>query len=422
MHPRLDSALKRSHDLTRLIAARFAQDRCVQVAGNLTFTTLLALVPLFTIALTLFAAFPVFEDWSNAFKVFLLTTLVPEVSGKVITVYMQQFANNAAKLTALGLVFLAVTALMLMVSIERVFNGIWRARRPRSIVHRLVIYWTTITVGPLLIGASLSLTSWLVTQSMLSVSAVRGVQELLLKVLPVVLNGAAFALLYLMIPNRRVLVKDALVGGMTAALGFELMKRGFGVYVVLFPSYDLIYGTFATIPIFLLWIYLSWLVVLLGAVVVASLPLWRLGARRGQLGDGSALFRALDLIDSLHLARKQSQTPTVPQLVARTGIAEEEVEQLLETMHGPGWIRRVEPAGWVLARDLATLRLREVYRLFAVRAHTHQPGDGVLVRAASDLLLELEQALDVPLDRLLATTDELSGAERSPSLPRRART
>jgi membrane protein len=422
MYPRFDSALKRSHDLMRLIAARFAQDRCVQVAGNLTFTTLLALVPLFTIALTLFAAFPMFEDWSNAFKVFLLTTLVPEVSGKVITVYMQQFANNAAKLTALGLVFLAVTALMLMVSIERVFDGIWRARRPRSVVQRLVIYWTTITVGPLLIGASLSLTSWLVTQSMLSVSAVRGMQELLLKLLPVVLNGAAFALLYLMIPNRRVLVKDALVGGMTAALGFELMKRAFGVYVLLFPTYDLIYGTFAIIPIFLLWIYLSWLVVLLGAVVVAALPQWRLGAGTGQIGDGGALFRALALIDALHAAHRRSQTPTVPQLVARTGIAEEEVEQLLEAMNGPGWVRRVEPAGWVLARDLTTLQLREVYRLFAVRTPAQQAGEGGLLRAASELLLQLEQALDVPLDRLLAASDEVSAAKRSPSLPRRART
>ena len=194
------------------------------------------------------------------------------MSGKVITVYMQQFADNAARLTAVGLVFLAVTALMLLVNIERVFNGIWRARRPRSIVQRMVIYWTTITVGPLLIGASLSLTSWLVTQSILSVSAVRGAQELLLKMVPVLLNGAAFALLYLMIPNRRVFIKDALVGGVTAAVGFEVMKRGFGVYVLLFPTYDLIYGTFATIPIFLLWIYLSWLIILFGAVVVAKVP------------------------------------------------------------------------------------------------------------------------------------------------------
>ncbi|MPZ42555.1 MAG: YihY family inner membrane protein [Betaproteobacteria bacterium] len=420
MLPRIDNALRRGSQFARLVAARFADDRCVQVAGNLTFTTLLALVPLFTIALTLFAAFPMFQDWSNAFKVFLLTTLVPEVSGKVITVYMQQFSDNAGKLTAVGLIFLAVTALMLMVNIERVFNGIWRARRNRSVVQRLVMYWTTITVGPLLIGASLSLTSWLVTESMQSVSGVRGAQELLLKLLPIVLNGAAFALLYIMIPNRRVLVKDALVGGITAAVGFEVMKRGFGVYVMLFPTYDLIYGTFATIPIFLLWIYLSWLVVLLGAVVVAVLPHWRMGARQPLFGDGGALYRALRLIELLHEARLQSQTPTVSQLVARSGIPEEEVEQLLETMNAPGWARRVEPAGWVLVRDLQTLRLVELYRLLGVRSYEAQAGDGELVRAAGGLLAQVEQELDVPLGALSNGNDPANAAEPSLSQPARA--
>jgi membrane protein len=417
MLARIDNVLRRGSQFARLVAVRFADDRCVQVAGNLTFTTLLALVPLFTIALTLFAAFPVFQDWSNAFKVFLLTTLVPEVSGKVITVYMQQFTDNAARLTAVGLIFLALTALMLMVDIERVFNGIWRARRSRSVVQRLVMYWTTITVGPLLIGASLSLTSWLVTQSMQSVSGVRGAQELLLKLLPIVLNGAAFALLYVMIPNRRVLIKDALVGGMTAALGFELMKRGFGVYVMLFPTYDLIYGTFATIPIFLLWIYLSWLVVLVGAVVVAVLPHWRMGARRPILGDGGALYRALRLIELLHEAHLQSQTPTVPQLVGRSGISEEEVEQLLETMNAPGWARRVEPSGWVLARDLQTLRLVELYRLLGVRSYQAQATDGDLVRAAAGLLLQVERELDVPLGALAGGRDPANDAEPSLSQP-----
>jgi membrane protein len=415
MHPRIATTWRRGSSLTRMIATRFADDRCVQVAGNLTFTTLLALVPLFTIALTLFAAFPVFQDWSNAFKVFLLTTLVPEVSGKVITVYMQQFANNAARLTAVGLIFLGVTALMLLVSIERVFNAIWRARRPRTVVQRLVIYWTTVTVGPLLIGASLSLTSWLVTQSMQSVNEIPGLQEGMLKLLPVLLNGAAFALLYLMIPNRRVLVKDALVGGITAAIGFEVMKRGFGMYVLLFPTYDLIYGTFASIPLFLLWIYLSWLIVLFGAVVVAVLPQWRLGARRPLVGDGGAFYRSLRLIELLHEAQRDAQSPTVPQLVASSGIPEDDVEQLLETMSLPGWTRRVEPAGWVLARDLDTLTLNEVYRLFAMERYAAQQGDGMLVRAAAERVSGMEHGLAVPLRVLLEP--ERAAIAAGPSQP-----
>lgn len=399
--PRLTFGRQSAQRLLRLIANRFAEDRCIQVAGNLTFTTLLALVPLFTIAFTLFAAFPVFEDWSNAFKVFLLTTLVPEVSGKVITVYMQQFADNAAKLTALGIAFLALTALMLMVSIERVFNAIWRARRPRSVVQRLVVYWTTITIGPLLIGASLSITSWLVTQSMWTLGGTQSARELLLKIVPVFLNGAAFALLYVTIPNRRVRIKDAVVGGMAAAVAFESMKRGFGLYVQLFPTYSLIYGTFATIPIFLLWIYLSWLVVLFGAVVVAVLPHWRLGIGYTAVHGDTLLFRALRLIEQLHGARHGAHTPNAAWLALRCGMPEETVELVLEAMERAGWVRRVDPSGWVLVRGLDALRLAQIYRAFAVDPAALDPADGPLVQAAKRLLLESIKALDVPLDTLL---------------------
>lgn len=383
--------------LMRLVAARFEEDRCVQVAGNLTFTTLLALVPLFTIAFTLFTAFPVFEDWSNAFKIFLLTTLVPEVGGKVITLYMQQFADNAAQLTAVGLIFLAVTALLLLLSIERVFNGIWRARRPRSVVQRLVIYWTIITVGPLLIGASLSITSWLVTQSMRSVGGAQDTHDLLLRIVPVLLNGAAFALLYLTVPSKRIRVKDALSGGIAAALLFEFMKQGFGLYVRLFPTYDLIYGTFATIPIFLLWLYLSWLVILLGAVFVAVLPQWRLGVEKSGARGDTAFFRALRLIEVLHAARRESETPSVARLGMLSGMLEETADTLLEAMEGKGWVRRVEPVGWILALDLADLRLADVYRLFSMDPDGLDSSSGPLVTGAQQLLNRMVSDLELPL-------------------------
>lgn len=387
--------------LIRLVVERFEEDRCIQVAGNLTFTTLLALVPMFTIAFTLFAAFPVFEDWSNAFKIFLLTTLVPEVGGKVITVYMQQFADNAARLTAVGLMFLALTAVLLLVSVERVFNSIWRARRPRSLVQRVVIYWTTITVGPLLIGASLSMTSWLLAQSMGAVGGTQGLRETVLGIVPVILNGAAFGLLYLTVPNRRVRVGDAFAGGVAAALAFELMKHGFALYVELFPTYDLIYGTFATIPIFLLWLYLSWCVVLAGAVLVAVLPQWRLGAERAEARGDTAFFRALRLVEGLHDARRRAVVPATAELAASSGMLEDAAETLLEAMEGRGWIRRVEPSGWVLAADLSALRLADLYRLFSIDPAAQDAGEGFLVRAARHKLDQVMRELDMPLQALL---------------------
>jgi len=412
MMARLRSGYATTRRFVRLVIDRFDDDRCVQVAGNLTFTTLLALVPMFTIAFTMFAAFPVFEDWANAFKIFLLTTLVPEVGGKIITVYMQQFADNAAKLTAVGLMFLAVTALLLLASIERVFNGIWRARRPRTVVQRLVIYWTAITVGPLLIGASLSLTSWLVAQSVPSVGSLEQLQEIVLRILPVFLNGAAFGLLYLMVPNRRVRVKDAFAGGVAAALMFELMKRAFALYLQMFPTYDLIYGTFATVPVFLLWMYLSWCVVLLGAVIVAVLPQWRLGEERTSARGDTAFFRALALIEVLDAARRRAAAPTAGELALSARMLEDAADTLLDAMEVKGWVRRVEPGGWVLAADLAALSLSDVYRLFAFDPASERAGGGPLVSGAQRLVGRVLGDLDTPLQALVEESRATAGESR----------
>ena len=127
--------------LLRLIATRFARDRCAQTAASLTFTTLLSLVPMLTIALTVLSAFPVFEDFSAQIKTYLLNNLMPENAGIIITQYMQQFADSATRLTAVGIVFLAVTALSMMLTIDQAFNVIWRVIRPRPLVKRLVAYW-----------------------------------------------------------------------------------------------------------------------------------------------------------------------------------------------------------------------------------------------------------------------------------------
>jgi membrane protein len=340
--------------------------------------------------------------------------LVPEVGGKIITVYMQQFADNAAKLTAVGLSFLVVTAVLLLVSIEKVFNGIWRARRPRSLVQRVVIYWTAITVGPLLIGASLSMTSWIVAQSVQSVESVKGIESVLLRVVPVILNGAAFGLLYLTVPNRRIRVQDAFVGGVAVAAMFELMKRGFGLYVQLFPTYDLIYGTFATVPIFLLWLYLSWCVVLLGAVVVAILPQWRLGQGARSPRSETTFFGALRLIEALDAARQRAAAPTLRELAGALGVLDDRVDVLLEAMEQRGWVRRVEGGGWFLAADLQSLTLADVYRTFAFDPSAQRVAGGILSVEAQRLITRAVGDLEQPL-RTLLQTEVMAGSSASTS-------
>lgn len=200
----------------RFLARRFDEDRCIQIASSLTFTTLLSLVPLFAIALTVISAFPVFSDLMVQLKLFLLTNMVPEVAGKIITVYMQQFSEKAAGLTAAGIAGLAVTALMLMQTIEHAFNLIWRITTPRPLLQRVLTYWAVLTLGPVLIGASLSLTTYLLRYSLGYVTSMPTLGVTILKIAPLAIIILAFSLLYLAVPNRYVPLRHALIGGLVA--------------------------------------------------------------------------------------------------------------------------------------------------------------------------------------------------------------
>jgi membrane protein len=260
--------------LARLAWRRFQEERCPQIASSLTLTTLLAIVPIITVALTVISPFPVFRELLQYVERFLVRTMVPE-SAATIAGYAEQFAENAARLTTLGIALIFVTAVIVLLTIDRAFNQIWRVPRARRLVPRLVVYWALLTVGPPLIGASLALTSWLVSQSLGMVKGMPFTAELMLDVVPVLLTACAFTLAYIAIPNRRVRVRDALTGGVAAAVAFEATKHGFALFIAQFPTYKLVYGAFASVPIFLLWIYLSWVVVLLGAVTAAVMPEWR---------------------------------------------------------------------------------------------------------------------------------------------------
>ncbi|MEK7877947.1 MAG: YihY family inner membrane protein, partial [Pseudomonadota bacterium] len=248
-------------------------------ASSLTFTTLLAVVPVVTVALTVVSAFPVFGSLLEQLHKFVVQNMLPR-SVDTLTTYAQQFSENAAQLTAVGVVILGVTALLLLFTIEGEFNVIWRVSRARPLLRRVLVYSTVLTIGPLCIGASLSVTSYLITLSLGLVDEMPGMRSALLRFVPLVLTSAAFALLYFTLPRCPVLKRDALTGGVAAGAGFEIMKHGFGFYVAHFPTYTVVYGAFAAVPIFLLWIYLSWLIIIGGAVLVAVLPEWR--ERAGQ--------------------------------------------------------------------------------------------------------------------------------------------
>ncbi len=355
--------LKDLRHFLRFISVRFMQDRCAQMAASLTFTTLLSLVPLITITFTLFAAFPVFAEFSGQIKHFLLINMMPETGGKMMSRYMEQFTESAAKLTAVGIVFLGFAAMLMIHTIEDAFNTIWRVSRQRTVLQRVLIYWALLTLAPLLIGGSLSLTSWLVGMSVGYAKQIPEFGVVLLKVVPVLLTTLAFSLMFRIVPNRYIPLLHAFIGGVVAAAAFESMNSAFAFYITHFPTYKLVYGAFASIPIFLLWIYLSWLTILLGALIAASLTHWR-GDPTKKLSTTAQLYYALRVLKMMDESMHSGKVQTLPTLCRRLHIGFDSLEPILARLEQARLLRKLAGRGWAMMRDMDHVQVAELYRLF----------------------------------------------------------
>ncbi|MBK6982507.1 MAG: YihY family inner membrane protein [Betaproteobacteria bacterium] len=325
---------------------RWREDRCLQIAGSLTFTTLLALVPLFTVVVVVLSALPFFEDAMVQVKVFLLLNLVPEIAGKIITVYMGQFAEAAGRLTSVSLVALFVMAIAMLFTVDRSLNVIWRVERHRPLWLSVTGYVALLAFGPALMGLSLWASSWVVTASLDRLVMPSQLESFVLRAVPVAGTALAFFLVYRIIPNRHVPARHALAGGILAAVAFEFMKSAFAGYLRAVPAYRLVYGAFAALPIFMLWIYLSWLVVLFGAEFTASLAWWR--GRRWRGGDAPqpGLEGAFEIGRALATAGGEPvEFATLRQTV---DLPDERLEDILRDLVQTGAVRRSRK-GWALA-------------------------------------------------------------------------
>jgi membrane protein len=249
---------------------RFLEDHVQTNAAALAFTTVLALVPAAAVMLSMLSVFPVFQDWAQELESFAYDNLVP-AAGELVRSQLQEFIAQTGRLTAFGLLFLLLSALLLLFTIEETLNKIWRVENSRSVVQRLLSYWAVLTLSPLLMGASLSLTSYFVSTALAGNGNLAEARSWFLSILPFLFESMAFVLLYVAVPNKPVRFRHAMAGGVVAAVMFEITKRGFTWYISHFHSYEIIYGALSSIPIFLLWIYLSWLVVLIGAEITAVL-------------------------------------------------------------------------------------------------------------------------------------------------------
>ena len=350
---------------------RAADVRLPQVAASLTFTTVLSLVPVLAIALAVLTAFPMFADFRAGLEKMLFHGMLPEAISNTIPRYLNEFAAKAARLTAAGLVFLALAALSMALTIDRILNDVWRVRVRRPLAHRLLIYWALISLGPLLLAGSLTLTSYLfsISAGLVPRTAFGSIE--LLDALPLVGGGLALAALYVYVPYRVVRWRDALAGGFIASACGEAIKHGFAVYIAR-GSYTTIYGAFATLPLFLIWVYLSWFVVLLGAVITATLPALRYTRFADDQRAGNAFVTAVALLRELLLARLSGDDDgrvDVAALTRRVRSPDDDVERTLVLLEELGYVSRLDGphAGkWLLTCDVVRANLVPLFARLAV--------------------------------------------------------
>lgn len=253
------------------IVRRFRTEHYAQTAAALSFTTLLGLVPMIAVGAALIESLPFALKLSAALEKFLLSTLLPEKAGAVIAKYLGQFANRAARMTWIGFGALLLTGLLQMLTIEHAFNRVWNVRKHRPWLKRLGLHLLALLVGPLVFGGALFSITFLATASFGLINEPVWVRIAFSHAIPLVFLAGLFSLLYWALPNRPVTAWHAGVSGLLAALAFVGMQRLFTLYVVKLPTYTLVYGAFSTVPIFLAWLYLSWFVILVGALLTAEM-------------------------------------------------------------------------------------------------------------------------------------------------------
>ena len=356
--------------MLRTLWLRFREVRLGMTASSLTFTTVLALVPLFTLVLAIFTAFPIFAQVQDQLQRWLIESLVPESISRQVLGSLTQFSRKASRLGLVGLLAVVATSLALLVTIDRTLGQIWRVSRQRNWAQRVLIYWAGLTLGPLLLGGSLTISSYLFT------GYLSGLGDWLPVSVRTLLDLVEFCLLvgcvtglYYYLPNTRVDWRHALIGGVAVALGLELAKKVLALYLAQMPTYSAIYGAFSAVPILLVWIYVAWVVVLLGAVVTASLPEIGRQAKRHADGPGWSFRLALEVLQRLSVARMASpQGLRLSQLADELHIEQRHAQLVLDALQELNWVRRLEQSDtqiestWVLLVEVSVTQLEPLVK------------------------------------------------------------
>lgn len=376
------------------LATRFREDRLALTAGSLTFTSIISLVPLATVTLAIFSAFPMFAALQDALQRSLVASLVPETISRQVLGWVTQFSTRANRLGIAGLIALIVTSLALMLTIDRALNSIWRVRRPRSIGKRVIVYWSALTLGPLFVAVSLAATSF-------AVSASAGYFGPFPKGLSFLVGSIDFAFLVIgmaalfhYVPNTRVRWQHAFLGGLFVAVFFSLAKRLLVYWFGVMPTYSAVYGAFASLPIFLVWMFLGWCIVLLGAVIAAYAPVARMKVSRWPAVAGSRFHHAVAILRLLERAREQGARGLTAHALATTlAVDPLQTDEILDALLQLDLVGRLDESGprrHVLLRDLAATPAEP---LLAKLLLDPSPDSGAFWRAAQFDKLTLADAV-----------------------------
>ncbi|MFQ6018512.1 MAG: YihY family inner membrane protein [Kiloniellaceae bacterium] len=390
-------------------ATRFLADGCPRQAAGLSYVSLLAIVPLIAVGLAVVAGFPAFAALREGMQRLVLESFLPD-AGLEIGEYLTTFVENARALTGPGIAVLVLMAILLMSNVSGALNAVWRVSEPRPLVLRLLVYWALLTLGPLLIGSSLSISGYaFAAVEWLDIDGLGGGFLRLSRLLAIGLAALGFALMYFVVPNRAIQPGHALAGGLVAALLFEALKAAFGLCLRRFPSYQLVYGAVSTVPLFLIWMYLSWAVILFGAEFAAALPEWRAAQARGQAtaGPGARLALALSLLARLSAASRRGGKQRERQLIRGLPATPAEIDVTLRRLRRAGVIARVLGGGWILSRDLTGMTLQELAEILDLSL---APGAG-WQPAAATAVKELAEAGRAQMTRSVAAALEDRGRD-----------
>lgn len=405
----LATALLFLRDLLR----QYLANQGILNAAALTYTTLFAVVPLMTVSYAMLAAVPSFQGVGEQIQGWVFDNFVP-ATGEVVKGYLAEFTTQARKLTAVGILFLFITSIMMMKNIEAALNRIWRVAEPRKGMSSFLLYWAVLSLGPVLIGFGLLLTSYLTSLPLFySASELVG-RSLMLALLPPVLSTAAFTLLYAAVPNCNVPLRNAAMGALVAALLFEIAKRGFTFFVARFPSYELVYGAFAAVPMFLLWIYISWTLVLFGAEVSRALTIYH-AQRRGRREPH--FYTLLAVLEQLWQAQQRGEPLADSCILQRVAALDQgRWDSYVELLIKGGLVRRTEQGHYMLSRDLSSYTLAQLQAMLPwplpEGLPATEPGWRQEVSHRLNILHQKRvETLDLPLKQLFANGDQQAHQE-----------